>query len=65
MTMTSPRPLAQSSYFLPAHPDEPGTRPLDIMPDPPTHLSDPEEYTNDGGEHPQCPFARSTLISMM
>ncbi|GJE96718.1 hypothetical protein PsYK624_129240 [Phanerochaete sordida] len=52
--MTSPRPLAQSSYFLPAHPDEPGTRPLDIMPDPPTHLSDPEEYTSEGASASNC-----------
>ena len=50
MTMTSPRALAQSSYFHAVHPDDPGTRSLDIMPDQPAHLSDVEDYGTERGE---------------
>ena len=33
MTMTSPRPMATSSYFHPAHPAAPSTRPLGLVAD--------------------------------
>ncbi|EKM54039.1 uncharacterized protein PHACADRAFT_209866 [Phanerochaete carnosa HHB-10118-sp] len=52
--MSSPRPMAQSSYFPSPHPDGLGARPIDIMPDPATHLSDLEEHANDGASVSNC-----------